>query len=302
MPRSQARILVSIWSDPDFLQLPPEPQRLYLFLLSQPNLNHAGLLPLTVKRWARAATALSTTDVENSLDRLEQDRFIVVDEDTEEVLVRTLVKNDGVWRQPKVMPAMAADAAEIMSAKLRWHLRKELETISLDELKDETRAVVEPVLLRLLDTLPDTAPDTVFGARELDFDSLTDTPTRVTRAAPAPASTSATDLVPRTASHAAQDDPTAVLLAEHNAAYDGKCPPSALAQVKPAIMQQVAEGTHPDLIRAGLARMREKQLGPALLPQLVAESLPTRRPSTTDNAVAQGLALVEKFSQQENAS
>lgn len=161
MARSQARILVSIWSDDDFTDLDPGPQRLYLFLLSQPNLNHAGLLPLTVKRWARSSKAITMDTVEADLDGLEAAGYVVVDRDTEEVLIRTLVKNDGVWKQPKVMPAMAADAGEIVSPNLRYHLGQELRRIDLTPLKPETRAIIEPVMAGVLDTLPDTPPDTV---------------------------------------------------------------------------------------------------------------------------------------------
>jgi hypothetical protein len=80
------------------------------------------------------------------------------------------------------------------------------------------------------------------------------------------------------------DDPTGVLLAEHAAAYTEPLPPSSLTPVRTAIMRQVAERTPPDRIRAGLARMRERKVGPSLLPQLIAEVTPTNsRPQPSRN-------------------
>lgn len=137
MARGHGRILTSIWEDEDFLALTEEQQRLYLFLISQPNLNHAGLLPLTLRRWARKAAGLTAADLETRLHALAQARFLVLDEDTEELLIRSFVRNDGVWKQPKVMGAMVSGALEISSRVLRRALLEEMDRIPLDELSDE---------------------------------------------------------------------------------------------------------------------------------------------------------------------
>lgn len=137
MARGHGRILTPIWEDTDFLALAPEQQRLYLFLISQPNLNHAGLLPLTLRRWARKAAGLTAADLEQDLRVLASVRFIVMDEDTEELLIRSFVRNDGVWKQPKVMGAMVSGAMEISSPALRLALLAEMDRIPLDELSEE---------------------------------------------------------------------------------------------------------------------------------------------------------------------
>jgi hypothetical protein len=115
MARGHGRILTSIWEDSDFLALTEDQQRLYLFLISQPNLNHAGLLDLTLRRWARKAAGLTVAELKERIDSLAKARFIVVDEDTEELLIRSFVRNDGVWRMPKVMGSMVSGALEISS-------------------------------------------------------------------------------------------------------------------------------------------------------------------------------------------
>jgi hypothetical protein len=141
MARGHGRILTSIWEDAEFLMLDQGRQRLYLFLISQPNLNHAGLLPLTLRRWARKAFGLTASELDEHLVALDAARFIVMDEDTEELLIRSFVRNDGVWKQPKVMGAMVSGAQEISSRKLRLALLAEMDRIPLDDLSDEPTKV-----------------------------------------------------------------------------------------------------------------------------------------------------------------
>ena len=137
MARAFGRILSSIWDDDDFLDLDEGQQRLYMFLVSQRNLNHAGLLQMTFKKWARKAKGLTVAQIVERLDQLDDAGFVVLDHDTEEVLVRSLVRRDGVYKQPRVMGAMVADAMEIESPRLRRALLAECERIPLDELSDK---------------------------------------------------------------------------------------------------------------------------------------------------------------------
>lgn len=137
MARGHGRILTSIWEDDDFLDLDEREQRLYLFLISQPNLNHAGLLDLTLRRWARKATGLTVAELEERIAALAKARFVVVDEGTEELLIRSFVRNDGVWRMPKVMGAMVSGALEISSPLLRRALLDEMDRVPLDELSGD---------------------------------------------------------------------------------------------------------------------------------------------------------------------
>src|ERR1044072_5086095 len=162
MARAHGRVLSSILEDEDFIQLTQQQQRLYLFLLHQPNLNPPGLLappprsprlppppppppptpppalpPLTLRRWARKAMGLTATELDEHLDALAKAHFIVLDDDTEELLIRSFVRNDGVWRMPKVMGAMVSGALEIESKVLRRALLAEMDRVPLDELSDE---------------------------------------------------------------------------------------------------------------------------------------------------------------------
>jgi len=145
--RTEARIFVTIWRDEDFIALPPGPQRLYMFLLSQHDLSHCGVLPLLPQRWASKATGMSVADVERDLKALEgsaypsgnpspeiaRTPFVIVDRDTGEVLIRSLLRRDGIWKQPNVLKQARDSADQIESRHIRGALLAELYRLPLDE-------------------------------------------------------------------------------------------------------------------------------------------------------------------------
>lgn len=146
MARSHARVFTVIWDDPDFLALTGLAQRCYMMLLSQPNLGHAGLLSTTFRRWTLLCADEDEERLRTAIAELTECRFIVVDERTEELLVRSLVRNDGVWKQPKVLAVAISEAASIRSALLRASAAEELARIDCTELPPATRPAVEALL------------------------------------------------------------------------------------------------------------------------------------------------------------
>lgn len=94
MARKFGAVSVSIWTDPDFLALPDNAQRLYMLLVTQRKLSTVGLISYMPARWARLAPNTTTADIEAVTEVLEQAGFVVVDRDTDELLVRTLVSHD----------------------------------------------------------------------------------------------------------------------------------------------------------------------------------------------------------------
>jgi hypothetical protein len=129
MPRSHARIYLTIWSDTDYLKLPMSAQWLYEALCSQPDINQAGVLSLTAKRWAGLCADGSHKIIQGALRVLEGQRYVVIDEDTEELLVRTFVKNDEVWKQPNTLKNACTSALTTQSAKIRSVLGAELQKL-----------------------------------------------------------------------------------------------------------------------------------------------------------------------------
>src|SRR6202035_235613 len=101
--RSEARIFTSIWADPAFLALPQAEQRMYMFLLSQPDLSFCGVLPLRERKWARSAAGLTVQGVRDALTALTRTAppFIIMDVDTQELMVRSLMRRDKVLKSPK---------------------------------------------------------------------------------------------------------------------------------------------------------------------------------------------------------
>lgn len=119
MARTHARILTTIWQDEDFVALSSDAQRLYLLLLSQPDVLLCGVLAYRPNRWAKGCTHTDLVDVEYAIGELEQARFVVIDRDEEELLIRTLVRNDGVLAHPNMRKAMWRSLDAVLSEMLR---------------------------------------------------------------------------------------------------------------------------------------------------------------------------------------
>lgn len=150
MARTEARIAVSIWDDEDFLALPPGPQRLFLFLISQRDLAHTGVLALRERRWSKSSAGLKPADVTAALEVLQKARFVVVDEDTEELLVRSFIRRDKVYRQPNVLRAAQDHLSVISSRQILGTLADELRRIAhADDLNETSAAILAEMIAAL---------------------------------------------------------------------------------------------------------------------------------------------------------
>ena len=294
MPRSHGRIMAAIWNDPDFLALAEGPQRLYMFLLSQPDLSHAGLVPLRIGRWAKKVAGGTRATIESHITALSEARFVVADEDTEELLVRTFVRNDGVYKQPKVMLRMREDARQIESPTLRAAFRAELDRLPLSELSNEpprtgnqsTRAQVGAVV----DTLRDDFADVMQYPSEGVSDTPSDTPRVRAGTFPQPPSPipQPPATVPPTAGRGEPSASLAVvrdhapttqtLVAEWIDHCDNRPPGRVIGQVSKELKALLDEGIEPERVRAALAEWNRKGLHPSTLASVVHE-ITNRRPA-----------------------
>lgn len=160
MARSEARISVDIWTDPDFLELSPGAQRLYLFLVSQPDVTHVGMLALRERRWARMARGGTVEQVRVDLLELAAERFIVLDEDTEEVLIRSFIRRDGVYRQPNLLRAAEKALALVTSPLLRASIAAELRrVVAAQDIPKSSVEIAERMLMTLGNPSPDPPPN-----------------------------------------------------------------------------------------------------------------------------------------------
>lgn len=94
MARSHAKVLVQVWRDPDWVSLSIEAQWLYVLLLTQPKLTLVGSLEVTTGRWANYAPNGSREVVEDALSELRRSGKVIVDDDTDELLIRTFTAHD----------------------------------------------------------------------------------------------------------------------------------------------------------------------------------------------------------------
>ena len=274
MPRTHGRVMATIWNDPEFVALEAGPQRLYMFLLSQPDLSHAGLVPMRIRRWAKKVADYNAGRVEDDLATLEGARFVVTDDDTEEVLIRTFVRNDGVYKQPKVMLRMREDAKQIESPALRAAFRVELDRLPLDELSETTYAQVSGVV----DTLRADFSD----AQEYPTERVSGTPRVRAGVFPQPPTPfhQPPSTVPATPGRGESSGevalfdqaPTAQTLVGEWIDHCDKRPPGrVIGQVSKELKTLLDEGIEPERVRAALAEWNRKGLHPSTLASVVHE-------------------------------
>lgn len=119
MARDHARVHLDIWSDDDWRGLSMRAQWLYLHLLTCPSLTFAGVADWRPSRIAAHASGVTADDVCQAAAELTAWQFVLPDDGTEEVLIRSFVKWDGLMRSPNMAKALARDHASIASGPLR---------------------------------------------------------------------------------------------------------------------------------------------------------------------------------------
>jgi hypothetical protein len=126
MAQDFAPLFRSIWSDADFRALTVDAQHLYLMLLSHPDRNSAGVLSMTLRKWTRLAADLSPDRLDAGLAELDDAGFIVMDEETEEVLVRSFIRRAKVYAHIRMLANALREVSEVESERLRSALGQEL--------------------------------------------------------------------------------------------------------------------------------------------------------------------------------
>lgn len=119
MARSYAKILLSIWSDPDFIDRTVNAKLAYFALVSQPKLTPAGCIALQPSKWAKTVTNGDSEAILNALHELLVYRFVLIDDDTEELLVRSFIRHDGGTRNPNLRKSILSAVSNIESPDLR---------------------------------------------------------------------------------------------------------------------------------------------------------------------------------------
>lgn len=150
MARTHAKLLCSIWTDEDFATLTPLAQRMFLLLISQPKLSMCGVIDYVPARWARYAPGMTVDDVEDCISELEARRYVLVDRDQAELLVRSFVKNDGLCARWQMVSAMWSAWEAVSSPRLRAALIAELpeEAWTADKAVPPANAIASRLAMR----------------------------------------------------------------------------------------------------------------------------------------------------------
>jgi hypothetical protein len=118
-----------IWSDDDWLNLTVPAQHLYMVLLSDPTLNYCGVANWHVGRMAQRSAENGPQDTLRAASELSDTHFIVIDEITEEVMIRSYLKHDPILKNPRLSVTMAKEYGVIGSRKIRAAIVFELQRL-----------------------------------------------------------------------------------------------------------------------------------------------------------------------------
>lgn len=162
MPRKFAQIHLSINIDEDFNNLDAEEQALWFRLTAWPKLLHCGVADWHPGRVAEKVGGWDAAKVRTIAARLHDKRYVLIDESTDEFLIRSYIRSDDCIKSVKSGKAVIQSVIEVASPWLRDVILHELarlkqERPGLGVWSDESNM---PVLCRLPDAsgMPPQAP------------------------------------------------------------------------------------------------------------------------------------------------
>lgn len=133
MARSYASLTTSVASDHEWCALTSDLQWAYILLLRLPKLSLAGCVDVKLRPWARLASDVDEMDLASLFAALEQRRFIRWDRDTDEIAIRTFIRNDRVLQNRNSGKGMWVAWAAIESADLRQFVAANMPAEAFDE-------------------------------------------------------------------------------------------------------------------------------------------------------------------------
>lgn len=328
--RDYANIITAIWRDPAFRALKSGPQRTYLMLVTQEDISGAGTLDLTLRRWASNAPDTTPEGIDDDLVALEAAGFAYTDHDTEEVLIRTFVKHDKGYNNPKRRPVILTAANMVRSLNLRHILWAELAKLgladSLPPLPDpstdsQSDRRIRPTFRDVPETVAGAPPDGIDKRLSSQGNSLSDVlPDRassqnrvVVTAVGTDTSTLNPQTVPPSAGATAPRAELAIVpdpgpeprTAQEIVAWwidgcDQRPDRSTIGQISKHIKGLLEQDFQPVHIRRGITEWAAKELHPATLPSIVSHAANRAAPiraaprSTTDSRVLDALELANR--------
>lgn len=127
--RQYALIHRAILDDPSWRCLTRSQQNLYLLLLLKLSTNLCGVVDWCPKKLAVNASDMTVETIEADAVVLEKKLYIVRDEDTDEVLIRSFLRNDAPLKSSKTAIAVRSSYTDTASSKLRGVIVFELQRL-----------------------------------------------------------------------------------------------------------------------------------------------------------------------------
>jgi hypothetical protein len=127
------RIFESLWTDDDFTALSWQAQWLWQMVMTAPGRSLCGVLDWRPKRLAARAANMTADMIEAVAPELEETHFLVIDRDTEEALIRSVVRRDGAMKVPNMAVATVRSMMEVYSPRLRAVVVHELQRLHREE-------------------------------------------------------------------------------------------------------------------------------------------------------------------------
>lgn len=186
MAMDYAQVRRDIWSDEDFRELPQASQWLYIHVITSPTISYCGVADWRPARIAALTSDMTARSIEAAAVELEGNHYLIVDRDTEEVLVRSWVKHDGLMGKWNMAAALARTYGEVASKVLRGvivhellRLRKNDPTMRGWERDDVVKLLAKPSIAPA-DALQALAPNEAIvgpeSPKERGKESPTETP------------------------------------------------------------------------------------------------------------------------------
>lgn len=143
MANAAALINEGLWrKDKAFQALPRLAQCTFLQVLSQKDLDCAGVLTLYLELLAKGCNELTVDQLEADFATLETARFLFVDYDTDELLIRSYVRLVSV-KSPNAWKSAFKSARLVVSEKIRHELAAELRRLRRSD-ADALAAEIDP--------------------------------------------------------------------------------------------------------------------------------------------------------------
>jgi hypothetical protein len=159
MARSFGKVFASMWADDrHFLSLSMRAKLAYNYLVAQGDLGHAGVIALRVTPWARDMS-MSVAEAQAALNELHAERFVVIDREEMLLLVRSLIRRDGVHKQPNVFKSAVEQIYNTRSVPIRLALLAELERLNPAEIKGDSEHVRAEVIAWLKKSCENPPPN-----------------------------------------------------------------------------------------------------------------------------------------------